>query len=78
MRVRFLQSVTVKDAEGRRFEAGQDYDLAEESAAHWLKRGKATVAPEADVIASEPAQDRQPRMARGRRAEVAPAEESTT
>lgn len=77
MRVRFIHSVTVQDAEGRQFEAGQDYDLPEESAAHWLKRGKAIVAPEPEAAVSEPAQDRPPRGFKARRAEPGPAEGTT-
>lgn len=40
-RIRFLETVKVRDREGRVFEAGQEYDLHPPSARRWLMRGKA-------------------------------------
>lgn len=41
MKVRFLQTVTVKAQDGETFEEGKVYDLVETSGARWIKRGVA-------------------------------------
>jgi hypothetical protein len=41
MRIRFLQDYQVKDAGGREFKKGQIYDLAPDSARHFLSRRRA-------------------------------------
>lgn len=40
-RVLFVESVKVRNDEGREFEAGKEYDLPAASARRWIIRGKA-------------------------------------
>ena len=45
-RIKFLETVKVKDRQGRVFEAGREYELPSSSARRWILRGKAEpVAP---------------------------------
>lgn len=43
MFVRFLQTRTVKAIDGKTFFAGEVYELSEESARRWLRRGVAEI-----------------------------------
>lgn len=61
MRIRFTQTRKVKDAEGRTFEAGKEYDLADTSAARWIRRGVAVEVVAAPVEAESKSVAKPPR-----------------
>lgn len=44
VKVRFLESRTVRDEHAEHFAAGQTYDLPPDSAEHWISRGVAELA----------------------------------
>lgn len=52
-RVRFLETVTVRDATARVYEQGKEYELSPDSARRWLVRGKA-VSVQPGANAAEP------------------------
>ena len=45
VKVRFLEDRRVKDAEGRLFEKDCEYEMAPDSARHWVRRGVAVIVP---------------------------------
>lgn len=55
MKVKFLQTRTVKAAGGETFEANKVYDLEPVSAERWIRRGVAVAASEDDLEAAEKA-----------------------
>lgn len=63
VKVRFLVDRTVQDEEAQFFAAGETYDLTEDSAEHWLKRGVAelvsnsTAKPKKETKPAEPDSD---------------------
>lgn len=51
MKVKFLQTRTVKAVDGETFEEGRVYDLPDDSADRWIRRGVAAAATDEDVVA---------------------------
>ncbi len=47
MRIRFIQTRTVKAVDGQTYESGKVYDLPDASALRWLRRGVAVEVVEA-------------------------------
>ena len=40
-KIRFLETYTVQDAEARQYEQGHEYEVSEDTAQHFVSRGKA-------------------------------------
>ena len=60
-KIKFLQTVTVKDDVGNTYKEGETHEFSESSANHWLSRGVAIPVPEKEVKADVPVKKSKPK-----------------